>query len=168
MSGIHEWIITQGAVRHALENDFNSVQRIFTDGRAHTDPDIVTATYTGDNTGHWECDVLIIDTVALRDDTWLDDLGHDHSDQTHIITRVIRLPDGRLRAQAQIEDPVASPSLGPLLGTTNARRPVASCMTMPAASSPHGLRREGLTNYFKKRSARRKRAQSAGVRDLQE
>ena len=107
MSGIHEWIITQGAVRHALENDFNSVQRIFTDGRAHTDPDIVTATYTGDNTGHWEGDVLIIDTVALRDDTWLDDLGHDHSDQTHIITRVIRLPDGRLHAQAQIEDPVA-------------------------------------------------------------
>jgi len=107
MSGIHEWIITQGAVRHALENDFNSVQRIFTDGRAHIGADVVTPSYTGDNIGHWEGDVLIIDTVALRDDTWLDDLGHDHSDETHIITRVRKLADGRLEAQAQVEDPIA-------------------------------------------------------------
>jgi hypothetical protein len=104
MSGIHEWIITSGAVRHALENDFNSVQRIFTDGRPHKDPDLRFPTYTGDNIGRWEGDVLVIDTVALRDDTWLDDLGHDHSDQTHIITRVRKLSDGRLEARAQIED----------------------------------------------------------------
>jgi hypothetical protein len=107
MSGIHEWIITPGAVRHALENDFNSVQRIFTDGRTHQEADVRFPTYTGDNIGRWEGDVLVIDTVALRDDTWLDDLGHDHSDQTHIVTRVRKLADGRLEAQAQIEDPEA-------------------------------------------------------------
>ena len=107
MSGIHEWIITQGAVRHALENDFNSVQRIFTDGRAHIDADVVTPSYTGDNIGHWEGVILVIDTVALRDDTWLDDVGHEHSDQLHITTWVQKLADGRLQAQAQVEDPVA-------------------------------------------------------------
>lgn len=105
LQGAHEWIVRPGEVWHAVEAG-NTVQRIYTDGRKHPDGEDLFATYTGDNIGHWEGDALVIDTVGLRADTWLDGSGAPHSDQTHVTTRLRRVGP-QLRAEIVIDDPVA-------------------------------------------------------------
>jgi hypothetical protein len=105
LPGVHEWIVRPGEVWHAVE-DGNTVQRIYTDGRKHPQGDDLFATYTGDNIGRWDGQVLVIDTVGLRGDTWLDGAGRPHSDQTHVTTRVRRV-GAELEADVQIDDPVA-------------------------------------------------------------
>jgi hypothetical protein len=105
LPGVHEWIVRPGEVWHAVE-DGNTVQRIYTDGRKHPEGDDLFATYTGDNVGRWEGQVLVIDTVGLRGDTWLDGAGRPHSDRTQVTTRVRRV-GAELEADVEIDDPVA-------------------------------------------------------------
>ena len=105
LAGVHEFVLRPGEVWHAVETG-NTVQRIYTDGRGHPEGDSLFATYTGDNIGHWEGDTLVVDTVGLRGDTWLDAKGHTHSDQTHVVTR-IRRAGAELEARVTIDDPVA-------------------------------------------------------------
>jgi hypothetical protein len=105
LPGVHEWIVRPGEVWHAVE-DGNTVQRIYTDGRQHPAGDDLFATYTGDNVGRWEGQALVIDTVGLRPDTWLDGAGRPHSEQTHVTTRV-RKAGAALEADIEIDDPVA-------------------------------------------------------------
>lgn len=106
LPGEHEWILRPGEVWHAVE-DGNSVQRIYTGGRQHPAGDDLFATYTGDNVGRWQGDTLVIDTVGLKADTWLDGTGRTHSDRTHVVTRIRRIGPDRLQADIRIEDPVA-------------------------------------------------------------
>ncbi len=105
LPGVHEWIVRPGQVWHAVEEG-NSVQRVYTDGRPHRQGDDLFATYTGDNVGRWEGQTLVIDTVGLRADTWLDEAGRPHSDQTHMVAR-LRREGAELVARIEIEDPVA-------------------------------------------------------------
>ena len=66
------------------------IRRVYTDGRPHPeDPDI---TYVGHSTGKWDKDVLVIDTVAMKGDTVLDQTGMKHSDQIRVTERM-RLVD---------------------------------------------------------------------------
>jgi hypothetical protein len=62
----------------------NGVRIVFTDGRPH-EPD-VDPSYNGDSTGHWEGNTLVIDTVSLRPDTYLEP-GLPHSDALHVTER---------------------------------------------------------------------------------
>jgi hypothetical protein len=106
LPGVHEWIVRPGEVRHAVE-DGNSVQRIYTGGYQHPVGDDLFATYTGDNVGRWEGETLVIDTVGLKPDTWLDGAGGVHSDQIHVVTRLRKTGPDRMEADIRIDDPVA-------------------------------------------------------------
>lgn len=55
--------------------------------------------------GHWEGDVLVIDTNGLTSDTILDASGLPHSDDMELNERIEALPDGRLRIRFRITDP---------------------------------------------------------------
>ena len=69
------------------------IRRVYTDGRPHPeDPDI---TYVGHSTGKWDKDVLVIDTVAMKGDTVLDQTGMKHSDQIRVTGAAMRLIDRR-------------------------------------------------------------------------
>src|SRR5437868_4051592 len=63
------------------------------DGRPH--PAKMEPSFMGDSVGHWEGDILVVDTANLKDApwTWLDTAGHQHSDVLHVIERFRRLPD---------------------------------------------------------------------------
>ncbi len=81
------------------------VREIFTDGRAHPpDPD---PTYMGNPVGHWEGDTLIVDTIGFNDKTWLDQVGHPHSDALHLVERIRRIDAKTLQDDLTIEDPKA-------------------------------------------------------------
>jgi hypothetical protein len=86
------------------EGNTHSFRRVFLDGRAHN-LDLEPNSWTGDSTGKWEGDTLVVDTIGFNDRTWLDDTGKPHSDQLHVIERYRRPDSGRLEIQYTIEDP---------------------------------------------------------------
>jgi hypothetical protein len=99
-----EVLMTPGQVTIITEW-MGQIRRVYTDGRAHPeDPDI---TYVGHSTGRWENDVLVIDTVAMKGDTMLDQTGMKHSDQIHVIERMRLVDANTLQNRLTLEDPVA-------------------------------------------------------------
>ena len=80
-------------------------RQIYTDGRPH-DASLVPL-WMGDSIGHWEGDTLVVDTVNFNDKTWVDRLGHPHSDALHIVERMRRPDHDHLLVDITIEDPKA-------------------------------------------------------------
>lgn len=80
-------------------------REIHMDGRKH--PDNVNPTYFGHSIGHWEGDVLVIDTVGYNEKSWIDFNGHMHSDQLHTIERISRPFKEVLHYEATFDDPGA-------------------------------------------------------------
>jgi hypothetical protein len=84
----------------------HTVRQIFLDGRKH--PDDVTPTYMGNSLGTWQGnDTLVVDTVGFNDSTWLDRIGHRHSDQLHIVETFKRMDQDNLHVDITMEDPKA-------------------------------------------------------------
>ena len=79
---------------------------IHTDGRKHTDPDILDPTFAGESIGHWEGDTLVVSTIGLRDDTVLDVSVAPHSDALRFEER-IRMVGDTLEDQIMLHDPKA-------------------------------------------------------------
>jgi hypothetical protein len=86
------------------END-NMVRQIFTDGRKH--PESLELTWEGHSIGQWDGDTLVADTIGMRDETWIDDDGHVHSDQLHMVERVRRIDYNTLQIDLTLNDPKA-------------------------------------------------------------
>jgi hypothetical protein len=86
------------------EGNTHSFRRIFLDGRAHN-LDLEPNSWTGDSTGKWEGDALVVDTIGFNDRTWLDDTGKPHGDALHVVERYRRPDPGHLDIQYTIEDP---------------------------------------------------------------
>lgn len=85
------------------EGNTHSFRRVFMDGRPHN-LDLEPETWTGDSTGKWDGDVLVVDTIGLNDRTWLDSTGKPHSEALHVVERYRRLSATRLEVQYTLED----------------------------------------------------------------
>ena len=99
-----EIIQIPGRVIMLFEYD-HFVRQIYTDGRPH--PKDVAPTWMGDSIGRWEGNTLVIDTVGFNDKTWLDYVGHPHSDALHVVERVRRVNHDTLEIDITITDPKA-------------------------------------------------------------
>jgi hypothetical protein len=77
-----------------------NIRRIRMNG---THPETLVPSSMGDSVGHWDGDVLVIDTVAIKTDafTSVDRFGTPQSEAMHVVERY-RLIDGAL-AKAQID-----------------------------------------------------------------
>jgi hypothetical protein len=72
-------------VRNEYENTF---RQIYTDGRKPpADPEPL---WLGYSVGEWEGDTLAVDTVGFNDKSWLDGIGHPHSEVLHLTERFHR------------------------------------------------------------------------------
>ncbi len=81
------------------------MRRVFTDGRKlPADPD---ALWMGTSVGRWEGNVFVVDTTGFNEKTWLDRLGHAHSDQLKVTERFRRLDRDHLELDIRMEDPKA-------------------------------------------------------------
>lgn len=82
------------------------LRRVFTDGRKlPEDPDLL---WMGTSVGRWEDDsTLVVETVGFNDRTWLDRLGHAHSDQLKVTERFRRVDRDHLELRITMEDPKA-------------------------------------------------------------
>ena len=85
--------------------EFHDWRQIWTDGRAL--PTNSAATDNGYSVGKWEGDTLVVDTVSFNDRTWLDNVGHPHSEALHVLERIRRVNHDTLQVTFTIEDPKA-------------------------------------------------------------
>jgi hypothetical protein len=85
------------------EGNTHSFRRVFLDGRPHN-LDLEPETWTGDSTGKWDGEVLVVDTIGLNDRTWLDTTGKPHSEALHVVERYRRVSPTRLEVQYTLDD----------------------------------------------------------------
>jgi len=87
-------------------NEMNAGYRqVFTDARPL--PEDPTPSWQGYSSGKWSGDTLVIDTIGLRDDTWIDWNGSVVT-QAAKVREQIRRPDfGHLEIQVTVDDPKA-------------------------------------------------------------
>jgi hypothetical protein len=78
---------------------------IHTDGREHDTA--LGPLWMGDAIGHWEGATLVADTTNFNTKTWLDRIGHPHSEQLHVIERIRRINHDHLIDDITIDDPKA-------------------------------------------------------------
>jgi len=70
-------------------------------------PNVKTSWY-GESIGHYESDMLVVDTIGIDDRTWVDGFGTPHTKQLHVIERFHLIEDGKvLEANVHVEDPGA-------------------------------------------------------------
>lgn len=80
----------------------SEIRKIRTDGRKH--PENLDATWMGDSVGTWQGDTLVVDTVGIRPETWIDPTGVPHSDALHVVERFRRPTPDRLEVEFMIDD----------------------------------------------------------------
>jgi hypothetical protein len=87
------------------EGDIHTFRMIYLNGRQH--PAEVNPSWYGDSIGRWDGDTLVVDTVGFNDRTWLDAVGHPHTDKLHITERYKRPDINTLSREVTVEDPGA-------------------------------------------------------------
>jgi len=63
--------------------------------------------WVGHSSGKWDGDTLVIDTIGLRKEAWLDNAGHVNSDDLHLVERIRRTDRNHLKIDITFFDPKA-------------------------------------------------------------
>ena len=99
-----ELLQTPGQI--TITSEYQGVsRRIWTDGRKHPPAEELDPTYAGHSIGHWEKDVLVVDTVGMRGDTLIDQSGLMHSDKMRLTERFYQETPGTLVDEITVIDP---------------------------------------------------------------
>jgi hypothetical protein len=84
----------------------DALRRVYLDGRTPTQLVLDDPTYAGFSTGHWEGDTLVVDTVALKDNSYIEGFT-PHSDRMTVKERIRFISPGVLEDRITVTDPVA-------------------------------------------------------------
>jgi hypothetical protein len=124
---LYDRCITRGIVYSAVRSPYGNGVRIFqspgmvvisyemvhdtrviyTDGRPHINKGLKQ--YLGNSRGHWEGDVLVVETTNLTDQTSIDapnGRGLRHSDRMKLTEKIKRVARDIVQYQVTVEDPV--------------------------------------------------------------
>jgi hypothetical protein len=82
----YEFLFTPGRVTINQEA-WMQTRTIWTDGREHPPLEELDPTYHGHSVGHWEGDVLVVDTIGIWDELEIGE-GGTHSDQFRLEERI--------------------------------------------------------------------------------
>src|SRR5262245_21257290 len=86
-----------------LESGTGRYRQIYMDGRKL--PDDPNPTWMGYSVGHWDGDTLVVESSGFNDRTWLDRVGHPHSDKLRVTERFQRVDFGHMKYQITFNDP---------------------------------------------------------------
>lgn len=96
--------IIQSAARVLLLFEYDHwIRQVWIDGRDH--PADFGLTWMGHSIGKWDGDTLVVDTVGIHEQTWLDLAGHPHSDALRVIERIRRVDHDTLTIDVKFDDP---------------------------------------------------------------
>ena len=88
-----------------LFEGFTTFRQIFTDGREL--PKDPNPAWFGYSVGKWEGDDWVVNTIGIKESTWMDNAGRPHSDALHLIERFQRHDFGHMDILLTIDDPKA-------------------------------------------------------------
>ena len=77
-------------------------RQIFTDGREL--PKDPNPTWMGYSVGHWEGDTFVVESAGFNDRTWLDRVGHPHSEELRVRETFRRVDFGHMQFQITYTD----------------------------------------------------------------
>lgn len=84
----------------------DALRRVYLDGRKASQKILDDPTYAGYSTGHWEGSTLVVDTVALRDNTFIEGFS-PHSDLMTVHERIRLAAPDLLEDRITVTDPMA-------------------------------------------------------------
>jgi len=87
----------------ALLYELGEFRQIYTDGRPL--PKDPNPTWMGYSIGHWDGDMLVVETAGFNDKTWLDMVGHPHSEHLRVTEKFRRADFGHMQVQVTYDDP---------------------------------------------------------------
>jgi hypothetical protein len=82
----------------------DTYRQIYIDGRKF--PVDLQPAWLGYSVGKWEGDVLVVDAAGFNDKTWLDSMGHPHSERLRVHERFHRRDFGHMDLTVTVTDPV--------------------------------------------------------------
>ncbi len=84
----------------------DALRRVYLDGRKPTQKVLDDPTYAGYSTGHWEGDTLVVETVALRANSFIEGFT-PHSEEMTVRERIRFREPGVLEDRITVTDPKA-------------------------------------------------------------
>lgn len=84
----------------------DALRRVYLDGRKPTQKVLDDPTYAGYSTGHWEGGTLVVDTVALNTNSFIEGFS-PHSDAMTVHERIRLNEAGLLEDRITVTDPIA-------------------------------------------------------------
>jgi hypothetical protein len=79
-------------------------RQIHTDGRG-LPREVAQPSWLGYSAGKWEGDALVVETAGFNDKTWLDLIGHPHSEALRVVERYRRRDFGHMDVEMTFDDP---------------------------------------------------------------
>jgi hypothetical protein len=79
-------------------------RQIYTDGRV-LPKEFDQPAWMGYSVGRWDRDTLAVETAGFNDKTWLDIMGHPHSDALRVTERYRRRDFGHMDVEMTFDDP---------------------------------------------------------------
>lgn len=95
--------IMQSPTVIAVLYELSGFRQIYTDGREL--PKDPNPTWMGYSIGHWDGDTLVVESAGFNDKTWLDMVGHPHSERLKVTERFHRVDFGHMQLQLTYDDP---------------------------------------------------------------
>ena len=87
-------------------NEMNvGYRQVFIDGRDL--PEDPSPSWQGYSSARWKGDTLVIETIGVRDGTWIDWNGSQIGEQARIVEEITRPDYGHLDIEVTVDDPVA-------------------------------------------------------------
>jgi len=72
----------------------------------HPDDILDYPEWEGHSVGHWEGDTLVVDTIGMREESWLDSQGLQHSGKMHEVERYTKTSPDTYIWKVTVDDPV--------------------------------------------------------------
>ena len=116
----------------------DALRRVYLDGRKPSQKVLDDPTYAGYSTGHWESDTLVVDTVALRDNTYIEGFS-PHSDEITVKERIRFASPGLLEDRITVIDPKALVKPWETVKTYRKAKPGTGADELREFACPEGL-----------------------------
>ena len=116
----------------------DALRRVYLDGRKPSQKVLDDPTYAGYSTGHWEGDTLVVDTVSLRDNTYIEGFS-PHSDEMTVKERIRFASPGLLEDRITVTDPKALVKPWETVKTYRKAKPGSGADELREFACPEGL-----------------------------
>jgi hypothetical protein len=105
MMSTNPYMIVQTGNLIAVLNEHIDYRVFYIDGK-HPEDILDYPDWMGHSIARWEGDTLVVDTIGMRPETWLDTAGLEHSEKLHVTEKFQKTGPDTLKWTVTIDDPV--------------------------------------------------------------